>query len=91
MFGYGPYGMMAYGWHAMGGMMAIFWAVVLAAAVMAIVLVMRAMANGAHASPRPQGHANGLDGLGERLARGEIDRDEYLRRKRDRLARGGND
>ncbi|MDE2165594.1 MAG: SHOCT domain-containing protein [Alphaproteobacteria bacterium] len=86
MFGSGPYGMMAYGWQAMGGMMAIFWAVVLAAALMAIILVMRAMANGSHVAPQPHRRAGGLDRLDERLARGEIDREEYQRRKHALLA-----
>ncbi len=85
MFGSGPYGMMAYGWQAMGGMMAIFWAVVLAAALMAIILVMRAMANGDH-TPQPHRTASNLDRLDERLARGEIDREEYRRRKHALLA-----
>ncbi len=84
MWGYGP--MMGYGWRGMGWMMAangVFWLAVL---VLVAVLAYRLVRSGEHA--RHPGRSAGLDLLDERYARGEIDREDYLRRKQDLTDRG---
>ena len=81
----GPYGMMG-GWDGWGW----FWPfhfiipiLFLALIITAVVLVLRyAMSWGDH-SPRLERRSPGLDALEERYARGEINRDEYLEKKRD--------
>jgi putative membrane protein len=70
MWGYGSEIMGSWGWMLFHGL---FWLVVLALLGRAIVLLMRQTAR------RPPG----LDVLEERYARGEINRDEYLEKKRD--------
>lgn len=89
--GYGPWpGMMGYGWAGMGWMMlfgGFLW-------ILAIVLVVAALIWFVRSPPHlhhPLGRAPGwsaLDLLEERYARGEIQRDEYLQKKRDILGRG---
>ena len=93
MWGYGPYGMMGYGGWGSGGWMmlfgGIFWLVLLVLAVTAIVWIVRTPWH-SHFPPPPRADRGsaGLDILEERYARGEINRDEYLQRKRDILGRG---
>ncbi len=82
MWGYGPgSGMMGSwggGWMPFGGISSL---VILILVVAAVVWIVRSMAR-----PGEQGRrSSGLDVLEERYARGEIERDEYLRRRRDVL------
>jgi putative membrane protein len=82
MWGYGPgYGsMMGYG-YGYGPVHMIVWAVILIAIVVGVVWLVRAMTrDGAAATAR---RSPGLDVLEERYARGEVNRDEYLQKKRD--------
>lgn len=72
MWGYGPEIMGGWGWVLLHG---VFWLVVLALLGRLIVLLMRQKSR----------HPPGLDVLTERYARGEINRDEYLEKKRDIL------
>ncbi|HUW80083.1 MAG TPA: SHOCT domain-containing protein [Acidocella sp.] len=87
-WGYGP-GMMG-GWGGGygggGGIMMIFGAVIIVAL---LVFIFRALAWTAHAPHQPMSHSRatsaGLHALDERYARGEINREEYLQKKRDIL------
>ncbi|HWM48253.1 MAG TPA: SHOCT domain-containing protein [Xanthobacteraceae bacterium] len=57
------------------------WPILLIAIVLAVVWYARGSLSGAlEAAPR---HSAGLDLLEERYARGEINRDEYLEKRRD--------
>lgn len=82
-YGYGPgWGMMSgYGW-GYGPVHMIFWAVVLIAVIAAIVWLVRSMSGGPAGGGTARRSA-GLDLLEERYARGEINRDEYLQKKKD--------
>lgn len=86
MWGYGPnYGMMSgyggYG-YGYGAVHMIIWAVILIAIIAGVVWLVRSIATpGAHhLSPK---RSAGLEVLEERYARGEINRDEYLLKKKD--------
>jgi putative membrane protein len=95
MWGYGPgsgYGMMGgwgyggYGGYGFGLIHIVFWAVVLIAIITGIVWLVRSTASaGTHGAAAARRSA-GLDVLEERYARGDINRDEYLQKKRDILA-----
>ncbi len=93
MWGYGPYGGMGYGWGPGGWMMlfgGLVWILLLIAAVAAIVWLVRAPWHaGPGVSPRPEKTSSGLNILEERYARGELERDEFLQKKRDLLGHGG--
>jgi len=82
---YGPFGMMGGDWGGFGFLHFLipltFWALVITAIVL---LVRYAMGWGEHPS-RLERRSSGLDVLEERYARGEINRDEYLQKKRDLL------
>jgi putative membrane protein len=80
-YGYGPqWGMMG-GYGGYGGFGMIIWVIVLIAIVALVVWLVRSVVpSGMHQPPR---HSSGLDVLEERYARGEINRDEYLQKKRD--------
>lgn len=89
MWGYGPgsgYGMMGgYGGYGMGPIGMIVWIVIIIAVVVAIVWLVRSLAgSGGHSQlslgPR---RSPGLDVLEERYAKGEIQREEYLEKKKD--------
>lgn len=78
-YGYGPqWGMMG----GYGGFGMIIWIVVLIAIVALVVWLVRSTASSGmhHLPPR---RSSGLDVLEERYARGEINRDEYLQKKKD--------
>ena len=77
MGGYG-YG---WGWSPFHG---IFSLIVLIVVIAVVVWLVRSVT---HAGPRigPERRSAGLDVLEERYARGEINRDEYLQKKRDIL------
>lgn len=85
-YGYGPgWGMMGdwgYGYGVYGWIHMIIWLVILIAIIAGVVWLVRSMAGsaGQHLPPR---RVSGLDVLEERYARGEINRDEYLEKKRD--------
>lgn len=86
MWGYGPnYGMMSgYGGYGYGyGLVhMIVWIAVLVAIVVAVGWLVRSIAGqrGQSASGK---RSAGLDVLEERYARGEINREEYLQKKKD--------
>jgi putative membrane protein len=75
MWGYDHMGWMMNGWGMGFGM--IIWLVILAAIAGVVWLVRSQPVAGGRR------HSTGLDALEERYARGEIDRDEYLQKKRD--------
>jgi len=89
-YGYGPgWGMMG-GWGGYGGygygiFGMIIWIVILVGIVALVVWLVRSVAApGMHPHPPPR-RSSGLDVLEERYARGEINRDEYLQKKKDIL------
>ena len=95
MWGYGPNGMMGYGgWGSMGWMMlfnGLFWLVILGTIIVALGWLARSpWRAGDHPAPR-QRISPGIDILEERYARGEINRDEFLQKKRDLLGHGMSD
>ncbi|MGE3645028.1 MAG: SHOCT domain-containing protein [Beijerinckiaceae bacterium] len=80
MGGYGGYG----GWGM--GLHSIFWLVILALIVWAVVAFTRSNAgrtSGSLGHNLPGPRSNGLAILEERYAKGEIDREEYQQKKRD--------
>jgi len=86
MWGYGPgYGMMdgsGFGYGGYGVVHMIVWIVVLIAIIAGVVWLVRSIAApGEHRLP-PKRSA-GLEVLEERYARGEINREEYLKKKKD--------
>lgn len=81
MYG-GPGTMMGYGWGIWGVVHAIFWLAILVAIVAAIVTLLRRSGSG-DAGSGGNSRPSALDLLDERYARGEIDREEYLQRKKD--------
>ena len=86
MYGYGPgWGMMSnwsgYGW--MGPYNMIIWVVILVLIVAALGWFFRSGVHAAGPVGRLERRWSGLDVLEERYARGEINRDEYLQKKRD--------
>jgi putative membrane protein len=91
MSGWGGRPMMGYGgWGAGGWMMMammLFGAVILVAL---LVLVSRALASSAHhphqSLPHPPHGSVGLHALDERYACGEVNREEYLQKKKDILS-----
>ncbi len=84
-YGYGAGG---YGWMHDGGawlgmgLHGLLWFLVLAGIAVAVVWAMRLATRPSFAGPDVAGQ-NGRDLLDARYARGEIDREEYLARKRD--------
>jgi putative membrane protein len=81
-YGYGPqWGMMG-GMGGFGGFGMIIWVIILIAIVVGVVWLVRPQtSSGTHYLPPRQ--SSGLDVLEERYARGEINRDEYLQKKKD--------
>lgn len=81
-YGYGPqWGMMG-GYGGFGGFGMIIWVVILIAIVALVVWLVRSpVSSGMHQLPPRR--SSGLDVLEERYARGEINRDEYLQKKKD--------
>ncbi|MGA7974502.1 MAG: SHOCT domain-containing protein [Pseudolabrys sp.] len=78
-YGYGPqWGVMG----GYGGFGMIIWIFILIAVVALVVWLVRSPASsGIH--PPAARRSSGLDVLEERYARGEINRDEYLQKKKD--------
>lgn len=86
MWGYGPnYGMMGYGYGGYGSIHMIIWVVIFVVIVAGLVWLVRSMSGGG-ASGIAARRSAGVEVLEERYARGEINRDEYLQKKRDILA-----
>ena len=92
MWGYGPgsgYGMMGgygYGW-GFGLLHVAISVAVIVAIVFFVIWALRAITGGGHHHPMmgalgPR-RSSGLDILEERYAKGEINRDEYLEKKKD--------
>lgn len=88
-YGYGPGWNMMEGWggyagYGFGLVHMLIWIVVLVGVVALVVWLVRAVAgtNAHHLPPAPR-RSPGLDVLEERYARGEIDRDEYLQKRKD--------
>lgn len=83
MWGYGPdWGMMhGGGWAGPFGM--IIWLLFVVLAVAAVAWLVRAIPHAGAVQPRTERRAAGLEVLDERYAKGEIQRDEYLQKKRD--------
>lgn len=85
MWNYGaPYGQVGHwgymgGWHV--GLHFIFWALVLALVVAALIALVRYLRQGEGARAASAAPARAL--IEERYARGEIDREEYLQKKKD--------
>lgn len=82
-----PYGMM-YGWDGWGW----FWPfhfviplLFLAIIITVVVMLVRYAAGWSDYSQRSERRSAGLEALDERYARGEINRDDYLQRRRDIL------
>lgn len=85
MWGSGPHwDMMGWGggnWLGPFGMF--FWFLILALLIAAAVWFVRRSDRSVAELPPSGRHSSALDLLEERYARGEIDRDEYLQKKRD--------
>ena len=81
-YGYGPHWGMMGGWgYGWGVAHMIVWVVILIAIIIGIVWLVRSLSA---KDDRVLSHRRaGLDVLEERYARGEINRDEYLEKKRD--------
>ena len=87
MWGYGTnWGMMG-GWGGgtgwMGFGMVFVWLLLIAALIALVVWLVRSPPHAGANSVLPPRRSPGLDILEERYARGEINRDEYLQKKRD--------
>ena len=65
----------------MGFGMMLFWAIILAAVIVGAILLVRKLSNSDQQSASNLDVPSGLDILEERFARGEIDRDEFERRR----------
>ncbi len=92
MWGYGPgsgYGMMGGYGYGPGPIGMIIWIVILIAVVAAIIWLVRSLATGGHhhmvppMGPMGMRRSTSLDILEERYAKGEIQREEYLEKKKD--------
>lgn len=85
MWGYGPdWGMMGYGgWGWYGPLNMIIWLLILALIIGGIVWFARTTMQRTEAAQLSPRRPPGLDVLEERYARGEINRDEYLQKRKD--------
>ena len=85
--GYGPnWGMMGgYGYGFYGPLHMIVWIIILIVIIAGVVWLVRSAAapNAHHVHHIGPPRSSGLDVLEERYARGEINRDEYLQKKKD--------
>jgi putative membrane protein len=87
-YGYGPGWGMMNGWgygdygYGFGAFHMVIWVVILIAIVAFVVWLVRST-TGPGMHPMPPRRSSGLDVLEERYARGEINRDEYLQKKKD--------
>ncbi len=84
MWGYGPqWGMGGWGGAGLGPIFMIFWLLVIVALIAGAVWLVRSASYHDAGSPRGPSRSSSLDILEERYARGEINRDEYLEKRRD--------
>jgi len=83
-YGYGP-GWMMDGWgYGFFGLAHMFiWLIILVAIIVGVLWLVRSQAAPSHGYYLPPHRSTGLDVLEERYARGEINRDEYLQKKKD--------
>jgi putative membrane protein len=83
-YGYGPqWGMMG-GWgYGYGPAHIIIWLIIPIAIVAVVVWLVRSLTGPWPHHHLPPRHSAGLEVLEERYARGEINRDEYLQKKKD--------
>lgn len=83
-YGYGPgWGMMS-GWgYGYGPLHMAIWIEIVVAVIALCAYLMRSMCMPALHGHSPGRRSAGLDVLEERYARGEINRDEYLQKKKD--------
>jgi putative membrane protein len=72
--------MMGWGWMPFHGVLSLLLLIIVIAAAVAIV---RGLSGRSGPPASPVGRSPGLDVLAERYAKGEIERDEYLRKKSD--------
>jgi putative membrane protein len=85
-YGYGPqWGMMGgYGYgYGFGLIHMVVWVVILVAIIVGVIWLVRSLAGSGGPGALPPRRSAGLDVLEERYARGEINRDEYLQKKKD--------
>ncbi len=86
-YGYGPgWGMMG-GWGGYGGfgfglLHFVFWIAILVAVVAFVIWLVRSVAAPTMHLAQPR-RSPGLEALDERYAKGEINRDEYLQKRKD--------
>lgn len=86
MWGYGPDWGMMHGWSGgswAGPFSMIIWLLFLVLVVAAVVWLVRSIAHASNGQARLERRSPGLEVLEERYAKGEIQRDEYLQKKRD--------
>ena len=84
MYGYGNgWGMMGDGYGSMGGFNMVFWLLAFVLLTGAVVWFVRSSPSIGMGRQAAAERTSGLDLLEQRYARGEIMRDEYLRKKGD--------
>ncbi len=92
MWGHGSYWMMGNGWEGTGWMMifgGLFWLVLLGLGVAGAVWLVGAARRRGRDVPMAERNYPALEVLEQRYARGEINREEYLEKKKDMLRPGG--
>ncbi len=92
MWGHGSYWMMGNGWDGTGSMMifgGLFWLVLLALGVAGAVWFFGASRRRGPDVPTAERNFPAPEILEQRYARGEINREEYLEKKKDMLRPGG--
>jgi len=83
-YGYGPGWGMMNGWgYGYGPAHMVVWVVIIVAVVLFCGWMMRSMGMGGMQRHMPMRRSAGIDVLEERYARGDINRDEYLQKKKD--------
>ena len=84
MWGYGPgWGMGGWGGAGLGPIFMIFWLLVIVALIAGVAWFVRSASYHDGGPLRGPSRSSSLDILEERYARGEINRDEYLEKRRD--------
>ncbi len=92
MWGHGSHWMMGNGWDGTGWMMifgGLFWLVLIALGVAGAVWFVGASRRRGPDMQLTERKHSALEILEQRYARGEIDREEYLEKKKDMLGPGG--
>lgn len=84
MWGYGPgWGMGGWGGAGLGPIFMFFWLLVIVALIVGAVWLVRSASRYDAGELRRPPRSSGLEILEQRYARGEINRDEYLEKRRD--------